>query len=148
MVHIWTDALGNIGLGGFILDDPPTLTNAKEAFSIPLSIRWKSKDIQFKEMMAILIALRHWRAQLAGSRVYFYCDNQAVVAGVAHKSIRGQVMGLLRDIVLLLALSDIVLQIIWIPTTENSLADTLSRRQFNYIADLFPQLNIALQTRP
>ena len=57
-MHIWTDASGNIGLGGFILEDPPILTNAREAFSILLSNRWRSKDIQFKEMMAVLYALR------------------------------------------------------------------------------------------
>ena len=57
-------------------------------------------------------------------------------------------MGPLRDIVLLLALSDIILQIIWIPTAENSLADAFSRRRFDYIADHFPQLSIALQIRP
>ena len=39
MFHIWTDASGGIGLGGFILDDPPILATAKEAFSIPLSSR-------------------------------------------------------------------------------------------------------------
>ena len=93
--------------------------------------------------MAILLALRHWRPQLTSNRVYVYCDNQAVVAGVAHNSIRGQAMGPLRDIVLLLALKDILLQIIWIPTAENSLADALSRRRFAYIADRFPQLIIA-----
>ena len=43
--HIWTDASGGIGLGGFIIDDPPILANIKEAFSIPLPTRWKGKDI-------------------------------------------------------------------------------------------------------
>ena len=43
--HIWTDASGGIGLGGFILDNPPILNDAKEAFSLPLSTRWKGKDI-------------------------------------------------------------------------------------------------------
>ena len=62
--------------------------------------------------MAILLALRYWRSQLAGNRVYIYCDNQAVVAGVDHNSIRGQAMGPLRDIILLLALRDILLQIL------------------------------------
>ena len=98
--------------------------------------------------MAILLALRQWRPQLTGNRVYIYCDNQAVVAGVAHNSIRGQAMAPLRDIVLLLALNNVFLQIIWIPTAENSLADALSRRQFAYIADRFPQLNIVQQLKP
>ena len=74
-MHIWTDASGNIGLGGFILEDPLILTNAREAFSILLSNRWRSKDIQFKEMMAVLYALRQWRSKLAGARVVIYCDN-------------------------------------------------------------------------
>ena len=145
--HIWTDASGNIGLGGYILDDPPMLTAVKEAFSILLSSRWRGKDIQFKEMMAILIALRYWRPKLAGARVYIYCDNQAVVAGVNHTSIRGQAMGPLRDIVLILTFEDILLHARWIPTKENCLADALSRRRLQSTADMFPQLNIALQIK-
>ena len=74
-MHIWTDASSNIGLRGFILEDPPILTNAREAFSILLSNRWRSKDIQFKEMIAVLYALRQWRSKLASARVVIYCDN-------------------------------------------------------------------------
>lgn len=98
--------------------------------------------------MASLLALRHWRPRLAGSRVFIYCDNQPVVAGVTHTSIKGQAMAPLWDIVLLLALENIFLQILWIPTTENSLADALSRRRFAYIANSFAQSNIALQLKP
>ena len=143
-MHIWTDASGNIGLGGFILEDPPILTNAREAFSILLSNRWRSKDIQFKEMMAVLYALRQWRSKLAGARVVIYCDNQAVVNGISHTSIHGQAMAPLRDIVLILASDDILLQPRWLPTKENCLADDLSRRRLQRIANMFPQLNIAL----
>ena len=97
--------------------------------------------------MAILIALRYWRPKLAGARVYIYCDNQAVVAGVNHTSIRGQAMGPLRDIVLILTFEDILLHARWIPTKENCLADALSRRRLQSTADMFPQLNIALQIK-
>ena len=115
-IHIWTDASGNIGLGGFILEDPPILINAQEAFSILLSNRWRSKDIQFKEMMAVLYALRQWRSKLAGTRVVIYCDNQAVINGISHTSIHSQAMAPLRDIVLILASDDILLQPRWLPT--------------------------------
>lgn len=149
--HIWTDASGSIGLGGFILGDPPgdppDLSAAREAFSIQHSTRWKDKDIQFKETMAILCALRQWRSKLAGARVFLYCDNEAVVAGITHSSIRGQAMAPLRDIVLTCALHDILLHPRWLSTKDNYLADDLSRRRLQHIANMFPQLNIALQIK-
>ena len=104
LLYIRTDVSGNCGLGGFILLNPPTIANGKEAFSIPLTTRWRSKGIQFKEMLAAHLALRRWRHQLADAKVIFYCNNQAVIAGSAHSSIRGQAMGPLRDLFLLLVI--------------------------------------------
>ena len=53
-------------------------------------------------------------------------------------------MGLLQDIILILAFEDILLHTRWIPTKENCLADALSRHHLQSTADMFPQLNIAL----
>lgn len=46
----------------------------------------------------------------------------------------------LRRITLCAALQDIDICPQWIPTHENTLADLLSRRDFNKLADLFPLL--------
>ena len=61
-------------------------------------------------MIAVLYTLRQWRSKLAGARVVIYCDNQAVVNGISHTSIHGQAIAPLRDIVLILASDDILLQ--------------------------------------
>ena len=140
--HIWTNASGNIGLEG-----TPDLNAAREAFSILLFTRWRDKDIQFEEIMAVLCALRHWLSKLAGARVLLPGDNEGVVGSIAHSSIRGQAMAPVRDIVLICAFQDILLQPRWLPTKDDCLADDLSPRRLQKIANAFPQLNIALQLK-
>lgn len=56
--HIWTDASGRHGMGGYIrehLSQPPL-----EAFSIRMATRHRRKDIQFKEMKAVQHAIQLW----------------------------------------------------------------------------------------
>ena len=47
-------------------------------------------------------------------------------------------MAPLRQIVMLLAIHNIYLQAVWIPTKNNTLADILSRFQFQKIANIYP----------
>ena len=88
--------------------------------------------------MAVLFALRQWRSKLAGTRLINHGDNHAVINGISHTSIQGQAMAPLRDIVLILAADDILLQPRWLPTKENCLADDLSRRRLHRITNMFP----------
>ena len=103
--HIWTDASGRLGMGGYILDDPEHLQSIhlEDVFSINVATRHRSKDIQFKEMKAIHHAIRLWRDRLRGSRLVLYCDNNACIHGLKKSSINGQAMAPLREIALLLA---------------------------------------------
>ena len=78
-------------------------------------------------MLAVLTAIRRWLPRLVYSRLVLYCDNEAVVQGLLKSSIRGQSIAPLRQIVILLAIHDIYLQVVWIPTKNNILADILSR---------------------
>lgn len=92
----------------------------------------------------MLLALRRWRARLSGAKVMLSCDNAAVVAGISHSSIKGQAMAPLRDIVLILAADDVVLEPVWISTEAKRVADSLSRRRLDQVANLLPQLNLHL----
>ena len=80
--HVWTDASGNLGLGGYILEDPQLTHTVQEAFSIRVATRHRRKDIQFKEMRAVLHAIQRWLHKLRGARMMLYCDNDACVQGI------------------------------------------------------------------
>ena len=56
-------------------------------------------------------------------------------------------MAPLRDIAMLLATFDIIIEARWIPTKANELADDLSRFRYQKIANAFPQLRY-LATAP
>ena len=51
-------------------------------------------------------------------------------------------MAPLRDIVMLLALEDFIIEDTWIDTKANYLADLLSRGKHAEIADMYPQLHV------
>ena len=136
--HIWTDASGKYGMGGYIQESTSQLI--MEAFSVRVPTRHRRKDIQFKEMKAVQLAIQLWLPRLRGSNLILYCDNDACIHGLQKSSILGPAMAPLRDIALLLARNDIHLVPVWIPTKANQLADDLSRFRYRKIADAYPQL--------
>lgn len=140
--HIWTDASGKFGMGGYILDHPDHIQSIqlKDVFSIKTATRHRSKDIQFKEMKAVHHAMELWLHQLRGSRLVLYCDNDACVNGLRKSSMHGPAMAPLRDIAMLAATHDIIVVPTWISTKANQLADDLSRFRYRKIADAYPQL--------
>jgi ribonuclease HI len=91
-------------------------------------------------MYAVLHALRTWKTESRAGRIKLHSDNEAVVAALAQGSIKGQAISLLRQIAMHIALHDIELHCIWIPTKENALADALSRWDTEKIANLCPNL--------
>lgn len=93
-----------------------------------------------KEMKAVLIALDKWLPIFAGSHLHIHNDNQAVCEGLKKLSIKGQAMEPLRKIAILLAQHDVLITVIWVDSKSNSLADMLSRLQYDKIADIYPQL--------
>ena len=96
-------------MGGYLLDDPEDPPQCDRVFSSYIPSRHRVKDIQFKEMLAVLTAIRRWLPRLASGRLILYCDNEAVVQGLRKSSIRGQSMAPLRQIVMLLATHNIYL---------------------------------------
>ena len=144
--HIWTDASGRLGMGGYILQD--LSEPVQEAFSTRLATRHRRKDIQFKEMKAVCQAIQLWLLRLRGSKLILYCDNDACVHGLQKLSIRGSAMTPLRDIAMLLVKNDVHLVPTWIPTKANELADDLSRLRYRKIADTHLQLRYLTTSPP
>lgn len=68
--HIWTDASGKFGLGGYMLGQPDEAVY--DVFSTRVATRHIHKDIQFKEMQAVNYALHLWLDQLRGTRVVLF----------------------------------------------------------------------------
>ena len=69
-----------------------------------------------------------------------HTDNRTVAHGLVNGTTRGGPMQLLRRCLLLATENDLVLEASWISTKENTLADALSRLDYNRITDLAPQL--------
>jgi hypothetical protein len=143
-VPLWTDASGNEGLGGYYLPTGTALLSEltwSSAFSKPHPRHHRHKHINYKEMLAVLTAFRLWLPKFSGKNIAIHTDNTAVYHGLNKRSMRGPAMEPLREITLLAALHDITFSAHWISTSDNLLADLLSRRQFAKIADLCPLLS-------
>lgn len=144
---MWTDAAGTKGIGGYYIPGDSRendwqrvcLTRAF-ALALPRHIENKREHINTKEMRAVEQGLLRWGRLWKGSRVSMHIDNRAVVYGIENQSIRGSTMEVLRRCLLLASKWDIELCPTWIPTTENALADALSRLDRDRIADQAPQL--------
>ena len=129
-----TDASGKKGIGGIY---------NKQLFSDRVPARHRQKHINWKEMFAILHAFVLWHEQWATGRVRLACDNAAVVQGINKRSINGPALRPLQTILLLAALFDIELSAFWVPSEENIVADAASRHQFDKLANLGFQDQIA-----
>lgn len=101
--YIRTDASGSWGIGGYWLSDATS-----DRYST--RIRDKALHINVHEMRAMLHALHLWLSHLRGGKVLIYGDNAAVVARLNKEFIRGGLMAPLRDIAMLLALNDILIE--------------------------------------
>jgi hypothetical protein len=141
-IRIWTDASGSKGLGGYFLHPGQSLSNlgTEACFSTATPSRHQGKFIDYKEMYAVLHALRLWHTSFTGQVVELFCDNDAVVAALRKGSINSAAIEPLREISMLTAIHHIHLIVTWIPTHENCLADALSRFDSKKIANLCPAL--------
>ncbi|KAK7020836.1 hypothetical protein R3P38DRAFT_2418803, partial [Favolaschia claudopus] len=108
--HIFTDASGSKGAGGVFQ------TNW---FSIRIPNRYRTRDIKFKELFAVVHALLCWGPQLSGSHVTFHIDNTNAFHALDNLSIRSApTMQLLRQFLFLCARFDITFTPLWIPSED------------------------------
>jgi len=143
ILRLWTDASGQKGIRGYFLKPGETLSSIHtpaQLFRTTVPQWHKAKHINFNDMYTVLHALRTWTTQSRAGRIKLHCDNKAVVAALAKGSFKGQAISPLRQIAMHIALHDIELHCVWIPTKENALADALSRWDTEKIANLCPNL--------
>jgi len=139
----WTDASGQKGIGGYFLRPGETLSSLHtpaHLFSTTVPQQHKAKHMNFEEMYTLLHSLHTWTTESRACRIKLHCYNEAVVAALAKGSIKCQAISPLQQIAMHIALHNIELHCMWIPTKENALADTLSRWDTEKIANLSPNL--------
>lgn len=146
---MWTDASGTTGQGAFFTDPGAShsLVSWQHAFSKPLSRHHCQKDINFKEMHIVLLAIQRWLLYFGLYELVIFTDNTTVYHGLRRHSVQGPAMDPFRKITYLAALHNIDIHAQWIPTHENTLADLLSRRDFTKLANQLPLLTQEPNTR-
>ena len=143
VVHdVYTDASGTKGIGGVF---------GLEWFASRVPRRHRGfrpdgrpvRDIQFKELYAIVDAVLRWGNQWRGSHVVFHCDNQAVVAALNSLTNRSPpTMGLLRFFLGLAACLDFSFTSVWLSSANNALADAASRFDYKRLFGIAPDLRL------
>jgi Reverse transcriptase (RNA-dependent DNA polymerase) len=130
-LHIATDASGKKGIGGVWFEG-----KERNMFTTRLSRRHRLKHINWKELFAVLYAFASWSQQWSEARVIVLCDNDAVVAGINKRTIRGAAIRPLQTLFLLAAQRNIEVVAVWVPSKANALADALSRFDMKRVTNL------------
>ncbi|PPQ82917.1 hypothetical protein CVT24_008668, partial [Panaeolus cyanescens] len=130
--HVYTDASGTKGIGGHF---------QLSWFASRVPRRFRHRDIQFKELYAILQAVLRWADLWSNSHVNFHCDNQAVVAWLNDGTARSSAsMPIIRTISMMAAHFQFSFSSSWISTHDNGVADAASRFQYTRMFQLNPNL--------
>ena len=85
-------------------------------------------DINKKEMLTVMAAIKHWFMDLSNLKIKIFVDNQACVELLNYGITRSEFLAsCLREIQFVLAKYNIELRAQYIPSKENHLADMCSR---------------------
>eukprot|EP00731_Ephydatia_muelleri_P018931 Em0011g971a len=96
-------------------------------------------SIAVKEFIPILIAALIWGRSWSGQKVLCHCDNQFVVAAIrSRSSAQNQIMHLLRCLFFVEASANFSLAVKYITSTDNAIADALSRDSLNSFFQMVP----------
>lgn len=158
-IYLWTDAAGSKGLGAFYTYSqlakpgekssgaapagrtrPHPLPGMAFSINLPRHLRRTREHINTKEMRAVEQALLYWGQAWRRKRIVMHIDNRAVAYAIENRTIRGESMNVLRRCLLLASEYDLEIDSKWIPTNDNTLADALSRFDFDRVANIAPQL--------
>ncbi len=91
---------------------------------------WKEKHITVLETYPLLALIMTFGHKMRNSWIKFHCDNMAVVEIINKQSSKdGQIMSIVRPLVLKLLLLNISFQAVHIPGVTNIISDRLSRFQ-------------------
>ena len=106
----------------------------------PWSRQQAARDIQWKELFAILVAATTWASHWRRKRLLVHCDNQTVVDICRTGTLKNtDLMRLICTLFFMAARHNFTLLINHIPGVDNSVADALSRLQFHRFCQLAPE---------
>jgi hypothetical protein len=131
-LHVYTDASGTKGIGGI---------HGSSWFSSRVPRRFRTRDIQFKEIYAVLQAILRWGHLWKHHHIIFHIDNEAIVDAMTKHTNRSRfTMSILRPIVMLAAFLEFSFSSSWLSSISNALADAASRFQYARLFKLAPYL--------
>lgn len=133
---------------GYYLNNGKSVSMATQVFSVWIHTRHRKRYITVKEMMAILHALQQWAVKFKGARLIIHGNNTGVVNGLENLSIHGPALDPLQEIIMILALRDIVVESCWLPSKENLLVDILLRGQWAKLANSYKHLQEIFPNAP
>ena len=132
-LNLFTDASGIHGFGGYF-------NGSWFRGSWLPHQELSQRSIQWQELFAIVAAAHAWGHKLAGHRIRFHCDNQAVVHAWSGQSSQDpKIMSFLRELFYAAACNNFTIQLVHVPGKHNPLADALSRNQLSQFFALAPQ---------
>lgn len=135
-VNLFTDSSGNANLGCAVY-----FMHHWTYFQWPDSWRDKNvmKELTFLELVPILLAIFLLKEQLSNKQIIFHTDNKSLVSVLNTKTCKSKhVMQLVRPLVLETMLSNIQWKAAFIEGKANSIADSISRRQWARFSILDP----------
>lgn len=97
------------------------------------------RDMTYLEIIPIALAIYLWHTDLFRKRILFHVDNMAVVKILNSRSSKSRrVLNILRRIVFWTLVGNLHIKAVYIRSSKNSLADAISRRQFQTFRQLAP----------
>ena len=107
-----------------------------------LDAKLRLLSINWREMYAIVVAIATWGKQLVSKRLLIYCDNLSVCYILQKGTSKSEnIMDLVRQLFYICAHYNIEISAKHVTTTNNSIADSLSRLQFDRFRTLAPCAN-------
>ena len=140
--HIWTNVSNNWDIKDFwfrAFND-----ESFEFFSLRYIIRYRNRtfDIQIKKMRKMLKVLRQWLFHFENNKIIIHCDNQIVCFEFIKDIIHDSTMTSFRNVIMLFAFHDIIVEMKWLNSKSNHLINLLSRDEHDKIVDEYSQLQI------
>ena len=133
-LSLFTDSCGSCGGGAFF---NKSWSYIAWPDSMSLEVR---RDITYLELFPILMALWIWRDKFTSRKLLLNTDNMALVHILNSMSSKSpRVMSLIRPIVFICLNNNIQIKCLHIPGYKNSIADSISRFQWERFRNLAPE---------
>ena len=134
-VRVWSDAATLYGMGACATTGVAMQIMNHHTFYRFVSNRRKGIDIQFLELLVIVVVAKLWAHTWTDKYVYFYCDNPGATAALVNKCAelhRHDMNFLVREFCKLAVQHRFRFWVEHIPGKENCVADELSRFKYAY----------------